>query len=110
MKFAWIAVNEATDAAGFYLEDGPELREIERRVLKAWGAPGTEHIQFHSILPEDRDEAMVEADVPEEFAKWAKQHQETGEENVENGVSNLVYYEDDALADRAIKKAEEDLY
>jgi hypothetical protein len=96
MKFAWIAINEATDEEGFYLEDSPKLREIERAELKALGAPATEHIQFHSILPEDRDSALVEADVPEEFAKWAKQHQETGAQCTEdeNGVSNLVFYEE----------------
>lgn len=92
-SFAWIAQNEATDSDGFYLEDGPALREIERAELKKLGAPGTEHIEFVSILPEDRDEAMVEALVTPEFAKWAKQHQMTGEDDADNGVSNLVYYE-----------------
>lgn len=93
-NLAWIAVNEAIDDEGFYLQDSPELREIERGELKKLEAPDTEEIEFISILPEDRDSAMVEAMVTEAFARWAKQHQETGEENADNGLSNLVYYEE----------------
>ena len=94
-NLAWISVNDATDEEGFYLEDGPTLREIEREELKKLGAPDTEEIEFESILPEDRDEAMVEALVTPAFARWAKQHQETGEENADNGFSNLVYYDEE---------------
>jgi len=84
-SFAWIAINEAIDEDGFYLEDGEALREAERTELKEMGAPCTEQIQFISILPESRDEAMVEALVPDEFIRWAKEgehlawYDETGE-------------------------------
>ena len=71
-SFAWIALNEATDEDGFYLPDGPEVHEKERATLKEFGAPDTELIQFRSILPESRDEAMVEALVPQSFIRWAK--------------------------------------
>jgi hypothetical protein len=97
-SFAWIAANEATNEEGFYLEDSPELREKERAQLKEWGAPDTEQIEFVSILPEDRDEAMVEAKVTEAFIAWAKSHADAkGEvtEPVENGISNIVYYDNE---------------
>jgi len=94
VDFGWLQVNEATDKDGFYLQDSPELREIERAALKALGAPDTYEIEFVSIQPEDRDSAMVEARVTPAFAAWAKAHQETGEEcsQDENGNSNLVFY------------------
>lgn len=92
-NLAWLQVSEATDEEGFYLQDSPELRRIERLELRMMGAPETDEIEFVSILPEDRDSALVEAFVTPAFAAWAKRHPETGEENVENGISNLVYYE-----------------
>jgi len=95
-SFAWITVNEAIDDEGFYLEDGPKVREIEREELKKLGAADTEHIEFQSILAEDRDTAMAEALVTPAFIEWAKRHQETGEQCDEdhNGESNLVFYEE----------------
>jgi hypothetical protein len=81
MRFAWIAQNEAVDEDGFYLEDGTAAYEAERAALKEMGAPDTEAIQFISILPEDRDEAMVEAEVSEAFAAWAKSPEEPGSPN-----------------------------
>jgi len=82
-SFAWLALNESIDDEGFYLEDSPELREIERAELKAEGAPDTEHIVFVSILPESRDEAMVEAMVTDAFIEWAK------------GEGGLVWYDEE---------------
>jgi len=99
LSFAWLQVNEATDEEGFYLQDSPELREIERAELKEMGAPDTDEIEFVSILPEDRDSALIEALVTPAFAKWAKAHPETGEE-VENGISNLTYYDDTKEEDK----------
>lgn len=71
-SFAWLALNDATDEDGFYLEDGPEVREAEREALRDAGAPDVDAIVFVSILPEDRDDAMVEAMVPDSFVAWAK--------------------------------------
>lgn len=98
-KFAWLAINEAIDKDGFYLEDSPELREIEREELKKIGAPDTELIEFISILPEDRDSSLVEAEVTKNFADWAKSA-EGGplDKPVENGLSNLVYYEENGIS------------
>ena len=96
ISFAWLAVNEAIDEDGFYLEDSPKLREIERAELKKFGAPDTEQIEFISILPEDRDSAMVEAKVTDAFAAWAMSEEGKGiTEPVENGISNLVYYSEE---------------
>jgi hypothetical protein len=96
-SFAWIAINEAIDKDGFYLPDGPEVYEAERAALKEQGAPDTELIEFISVLPEDRDEAMVEALVTYAFADWAKsQYGTTHTEPVDNGDSNLVYYDETA--------------
>ena len=81
-SFAWIAINEATDDDGFYLEDGPAVHAVERCALLERGAPDTELIQFISVLPESRDEALVEAMVPQSFIDWAKADE------------NLVWYED----------------
>lgn len=81
-SFAWIAITEATDEGGLYREDGPELREAERTVLKEVGAPDTDQIEFVSILPEGRDESLVEALVPQSFIDWAKADE------------NLTWYED----------------
>jgi len=94
VPFAWLAINEAIDKDGFYLQDGPRLRGLEADALKALGAPDTEEIVFLSVQPEDRDSAMVEARVTPAFAAWARQHQETGQEcsQDENGNSNLVFY------------------
>ena len=95
-KLAWLTVNEEVDKDGFYLQ-GEAAYEAERRALEAYGAPQTEAIVFHSILPEDRDSAMAEATVPDVFATWAKAHQETGEPTTEdeNCNSNLVWYGED---------------
>lgn len=71
-SFAWLAQNDATDEDGFYLEDGPEVHEAERQALREAGAPDVDAIEFVSILPEDRDDAMVEAFVTEAFIAWAK--------------------------------------
>lgn len=110
IKFAWLAVNEAIDEDGFYLEDSPRLRHFERQELKALGAPDTELIEFISILPEDRDSAMVEAEVTQAFANWARSKNGTAHsEPVDNGESNLIYYDEDAFADHAITRAEKDL-
>jgi len=81
-SFAWIAITEATDEEGEYREDGPALREEERAALKEAGAPDTDEIEFVSILPEGRDEALVEALVPQSFINWAKADED------------LVWYED----------------
>ena len=94
-NFAWLQVSEATDDEGFYLQDSPELREIEKKELKEMGAPDTDEIEFVSILPEDRDSALVTANVTPAFVRWAKSKRgEQDTEPVENGISNLVYYED----------------
>ena len=94
--FAWLQVSDATDDEGFYLQDSPELREIEKRELKEMGAPDTDEIEFISILPEDRDSALVEANVTTAFARWAKSRRgEQDTEPVENGISNLTYYDND---------------
>ena len=71
-SFAWLALNDATDDEGFYLEDSPELHEAERQTLRDAGAPDVDAIVFVSILPEDRDDAIVEAMVTEAFIAWAK--------------------------------------
>lgn len=86
-SFAWIAMNEAIDENGFYLEDGPAVYEAERAELKEMGAPCTEQIQFISILPEDRDSSMVEALVPDEFIRWAKD------------TESLAWYDDEGEAE-----------
>jgi predicted lysophospholipase L1 biosynthesis ABC-type transport system permease subunit len=93
-SFAWLAVNEAIDDDDFYLEDSPELYEIEREELKKLGAPETDQIEFVSILAEDRDSAMVEAKATPAFIKWAKASRKTGEETTEdkNSSANLVWY------------------
>jgi len=68
--------------------------EAERAALKEWGAPDTEALVFESVLPEDRESAMATAVASDAFIKWAKQDPETGESPVENGMSNLVWYDD----------------
>jgi hypothetical protein len=81
-SFAWLALNDATDDEGFYLEDGPTVREAEREELREAGAPDVDAIVFVSILPEDRDDAMVEALVTDAFIEWAK------------GEGDLVWYDE----------------
>ena len=94
-NLAWLQVSEATDDEGIYFEDSPELREIERKELREMGAPDTDEIEFVSILPEKRDASMIEAMVTPAFIRWAKSRRgEQDTEPVENGISNLVYYED----------------
>jgi hypothetical protein len=96
-RLAWISVSEAIDDDGFYLQDGPLLRIAERNELRKMGAPDVEEIEFVSILPEDRDSAMVEALVTPTFAVWAKSHADAGAptEPVDNGESNLIYYDNE---------------
>jgi len=94
-NLSWLAWYEETDEEGFYVQ-GELAFAAERAALKAGGAPDTDEIEFVSIEPESRDEAMVEARVTERFAAWAKSNSDAkGEitEPVENGISNLTYYD-----------------
>ena len=92
--FSWLTTNDETDEDGFYLQ-GEAAYNAERAELLRMGAPDTEHIRFLSVEPEDRDSAMVTAEVTERFVAWAKTNPETGEEVTEdeNGDSNVVFYE-----------------
>ena len=93
LSFAWLAANDDTDEEGFYFH-GEDAYEVERAELKKLGAPDTAEIEFLSIEPEDRDNALVEAMVTPAFAKWARTNPETGEEVTEdeNGNANLTFY------------------
>ena len=92
-SFSWLTINEKTDEDGFYLQ-GEAAYEAERAALKEWGAPDTEALVFESVFPEDRESTMATAVASDAFIKWAKQDPETGESPVENGMSNLVWYDD----------------
>lgn len=92
MRMAWIAINKLEDDE---VTTEQQEMEAERAALKEAGAPDTDKIEFISIEPEGQNEEMVEATVTEEFAKWAKRNHTTGEEDAENGESNLVYYDEE---------------
>lgn len=73
---AWYAQNEATDDEGFFLLDEPEkFWAAEKEILKEFGAPEVDRIEFITAEPEDRDEAIIEARVTPAFAEWARTDQ-----------------------------------
>lgn len=69
-KAFWTAQNEYVDPTTFCLVQGKEAFEHERAALKEMGAPDTEFLVFHDIVPEDRDNAICEAEVTIPFLNW----------------------------------------
>ena len=91
-SFAWLAINEDIDpATGCYLET-PQAWEAEKRELTKLNAPDVEELELIGMIAEGRDEVMVEALATERFIAWAKQGPDGTP--VENGDSNLVYYDE----------------
>ena len=68
-KAFWFAQNEDTDES-FCLLQGEAAFEPERRALAEMGAPDTELLVFHDIQPEDRDNAICEAECTIPFIEW----------------------------------------
>jgi hypothetical protein len=96
VPFAWLTVNEEISPEGFYLE-GEAAMAAEREALRAMNAPDVNLIEFQSIVPEDRDSAMVEALVPETFKRWAMTVEGSDEivgTDEHNALTNLVFYND----------------
>lgn len=91
-RLAWLTSNELEDDE---VQTEQQEMDAERVMLKEMGAPDTDEIEFISIEPEGRNEEMVEALVTPAFIKWAKQDRKTGEDGAPNGISNLVYYDDE---------------
>jgi hypothetical protein len=92
VPLAWLAIADATDADGFFLQ-GAEAEQAERAALAAAGAPDTDALVFLSIAAEDRDSAMVEAKATPAFVAWAQApYGATDGGPVDNGDANLVYY------------------
>jgi len=97
-NFSWLGLYDETDDDGFYVQ-GELAFAAERKILTEIGAPDVELIEFLSMEPEDRDDSMFTANVTERFAAWAKSKRIKWEfspaitEPVENGESNLVYYD-----------------
>lgn len=71
VKFAYYAQSAEVDEEGFYPSD-TEAVNAERRWLASCGAPDADKVIVKSVLPEDRDEAVVEAEGTEAFIMWTK--------------------------------------
>ena len=69
-KAFWTAQNEFVDPTTHCLVQGKEAFEHERAALKEMGAPDTEFIEFIDIVPEDRDNAICEAEATPAFISW----------------------------------------
>ena len=70
-RASWYAQNEETDEY-FCLLQGADAFEPERRALAAMGAPDTELLVFHDVIPEDRDNAICLAQCTPAFVEWLR--------------------------------------
>lgn len=66
----WTAQNEYVDPTTHCLVQGSEAFEHEREALREMGAPDTEFLIFHDIVPEDRDNAICKAEATPAFIQW----------------------------------------
>ena len=68
---SWYQQDETTDEEGFYFQP-PTVYESERRILEEDGCPDTHKIEFLWHEPEDRDDAILYATVPDNVFDWMK--------------------------------------
>ena len=72
-KAFWYAQNEFVDPTTCCLVQGSEAFEHERSALADLGAPDTEFLIFHDIVPEDRDNAVCSAEATPAFIRWLEE-------------------------------------
>lgn len=75
-SIAWYAQFDIKeDDEGLFPEE-PEQKKRELEALAEMGAPDVSLIEITSIVAEDRDDFIVEANVTKAFADWAREPSE----------------------------------